>query len=492
MLTARRAEVSGSVVLLSGILRYFMQLKQSFNNPLTIMPLGFFEMMCVAKPKVWIWAAIMLGSGTTLVTGQDAATGGALLRLESDLGVEAPAAVSRQSRITIGDDSQDSIGRRQPRPDPFAAQGLRNGAFLLFPTLEIGTIVSSNVGRQSGNVDAGVGLRLKPEFRVESDWSRHRLTNTVSLTADTYAGKSEYNDISGSLSGDLRLDIRRTTTADFTWSYDGTRYAAGSSELSSNTDSGRFDQDLAASAALTHDFGGLEGRWRIGIGRNVFGDESLTAGGTQDNADRNYTELSLSARGTLRTGGVFDPFAEVSYSPRFHDKKIDRNGVQRNSQGLGGAIGFSFSDAPIWEGDVALTGDVRTYADDGLGTVFSPGFAASVTWRPTDLTQFEFNSGASLAETIDSGEAASKIWTVGGRVTHALRENIDLSTGLRGEFENSSDGTDVTVTATAGLDWTINPMMILRAGYEGTFFNGADADDNYTDHRLLTSIILRK
>ncbi len=75
---------------------------------------------------------------------------------------------------------------------------------------------------------------------------------------------------------------------------------------------------------------------------------------------------------------------------------------------------------------------------------------------------------------------------------HALRENIELVAGLRTAIERTSDDTSLTTTGNLGVNWTLNPHVVLSAGYEGTFFNGATAASDYSDHRLLTSIILRR
>ncbi len=103
------------------------------------------------------------------------------------------------------------------------------------------------------------------------------------------------------------------------------------------------------------------------------------------------------------------PYGEIAYTPRFHDEQRDRNGVERNSQGLRLSAGVTFADDPIWTGDIAAALELRDYADDSLSSVVSPGVVANVTWRPTDLTRFEFNTGATVTETITAGESAHAI-----------------------------------------------------------------------------------
>jgi hypothetical protein len=200
----------------------------------------------------------------------------------------------------------------------------------------------------------------------------------------------------------------------------------------------------------------------------------------------------LSARATLKTGGRFQPFAEAAYVPRLYDDKQDRNGVKRSSQGVRVKAGINLADDPIWTGSLAASFEHRNYKDAGLDSVSAPGLEASLTWRPTDLTRFEFNAGTSLAETVSLGESANTNWNVGVKSVHAMRDNLEVYASLQGDFERSAGNTDVTTTAGIGLDWTMNPFLVLSAGYEGVFFNGNAAGSDYAEHRLLTSIVLRR
>ncbi len=449
-------------------------------------------MTCVAKKLQTLWIAALLCGAATISFAQEADDG---LRLETDVnddGLATQSPPSALSRITIGDDDEPVVRRRKTIEKPYAAQGVRSGAFLLYPSLEISSVVTSNVRNATTKAKADIGLRLKPQLRFETDWSRHSLTGTVALEGQQFLENNDIKSRSGNAQAALRLDIKRTTTADIDWNYSATSTGLESNELPATATGSRLDQNFGASAALTHDFGGVEGRLRFGLSRSIYGDVALTGGGKEDNSDRDYTQASVSARVALKTGGMLQPFAEAAYEPRIHDKKLDRNGLKRSSQGLRFAAGVVVDDDPIWNGDVAATLELRDYSDNSLETILAPGVAANLTWRPTDLTRFEFNAGASLAEAASVGVSATQNWNAGVKSTHSLRENLDLVAGLRGEFERTNSDIDVTTIGNFGVNWTINPFVVLSAGYEGTFFNGAAAGSDYEDHRLLTSIIVRR
>jgi hypothetical protein len=445
--------------------------------------------MCVLRSLlVWPLAVVLLSGAASFGIAQEAEDNG----LRSDTLYEDETVPKAVPQITIGDDEE--VVTRRPRRivDPYAQQGVDTGAFLLFPSLEISSVVTSNAARSSTNSDADVALRLRPSVRWESEWSRHSFTGAASVNAERYLDNADLKTIGADLSAAGRIDIRRTTRADLTAQYVLTSTGTENSGVPATASGKRLDQTLEAGAGVTHDFGGLEGTLRLGVARSVFGDLDLAGGGQEDNADRNYTELTVAARAGLRTRGLIQPFGEVAYTPRIHDKRQDRNGTKRNSQGLRVSVGTTIADDPLWTGDIALTFDVRDYEDSQLSTVASPGVVANLTWRPTDLTRFEFNSGASLSETISAGNGATQTWTAGVTGTHALRENLDVTAGLRFTAERASSDTSIATTGTLGVNWAMNPYLVWGASYEGTYFNGESAGSDYTDHRLLASLIIRR
>lgn len=444
--------------------------------------------MCVLRSLlVWPLAAVLLSGAASFAVAQEADDD-----LRTDTLVDDETVATPAPQITIGDDEEVVVRRPRRSVDPYAQQGIDTGAFLFLPSLEISSVVTSNAARSSTNADADVGLRLRPSLRWESEWSRHSFSGSASANTERFLDNTDLKTVGADVSAAARIDIRRTTRADLTAQYALTSTGTENSGVPATASGKRLDQNFGVGAGMTHDFGGLDGGLRLAVQRNVFGDLDLVGGGIEDNADRDYTELTVAARAGLRTGGVIQPFGEVAYTPRFHDKRQDRNGVKRNSQGLRLTAGAVIADDPIWTGDVALTFDMRNYEDASLRNVAFPGVAANLVWQPTDLTRFEFNSGASLAETIAAGEGASKNWTAGVTATHALRENLDVTAGLAFAVERASGETTTTTTGTLGVNWEMNPYLVWGASYEGTWFNGEVSGSDYTDHRLLTSMIIRR
>jgi hypothetical protein len=382
--------------------------------------------------------------------------------------------------------------RRKPVAEAYAAQGIGSGVFRFYPTLEIGTVVSSNAARTSSNANSDVALRLRPGLSFASNWSRHSWTGAATADFLRYKDSKSSSTSTASAQTALRLDVYHDTRANLAASYFRNAIASGTGEVPLSALGSRVDQTIAASAGIEHDIGPLTTQVRLGIDRNTYGDVDLVGGGSEDNADRNYTEVSALLRGSFNRGAILSPYAEVAFEPRFHDKSTDRNGVKRNSQGLRLGVGVTIDDGPVWTGDIGATLLLRRYADASLGKVVVPGISARVTWRPTDLTRFEFNTGASIAETVVAGSSANRSWNGGVDIVHALRENVDLTAGIGLTAEKDSTGTDWTTSTRLGASWLVNPYMTLTAGYQGTFFNSATAGNDYQEHRILSSIILKR
>jgi hypothetical protein len=383
--------------------------------------------------------------------------------------------------------------RRRPAPvDPYAPQGIDMGGLRLFPTLELGPGYTSNVDQSPDDAEGAVGLFVKPGLRLQSDWSRHEWVTSVNGDFAVFPKHSQNDRRAFDAQSDFRLDIRRTTTADLGAFYTLDQAGREDTDLPEAAAERRTDQTFGARAALTHDFGGLTGQARVGVAREVFGSVELNGGGEEDNSDRNLIAPSAGLRLTYSDPPVLKPFIDVAVTPRIHDQKRDRNGLRRDSLETGVQLGLGIDHGPLWAGDVALTYLRRSYKDSMLDTVSAIGINGNLTWRPTDLTTIVLTAGTSIDDATSAGSSGSKIYT--GRIdaTQAVRENVDLFAGLGATIEKADSGTEKTLETTVGVQWQFTPEWAWTASYDATWVKGAISDDDYTEHRILTGIVLRR
>lgn len=412
-----------------------------------------------------------------------------------DLAIDAETNPALKPIIVAESEELIVPSKKKTVVDPYAPTGINTGAIRLYPSLEIGAVATSNVTQSNTNPKFDFGLKLKPSISFATDWSRHSWTGAASAEILHYLNNPDLSTVTGSASTNFRLDIRRTTHADFAANIALNDTGLGDSSLPAAALAPRRDKNFGISADLVHDFGGLEGSVKTALARSVYDDVPLKVGPPEKNADRNYTEPSLTLRATLGDNVArLRPYAEVQYSPRFHDQIIDDNGQKRDSQGISSTLGVTLNDGPFWQGDLALAYLVRSYADSALATTSAIGLRGRLEWSPTPLLKIEAITGVDLGETANLGVGGTRNWNVGLNATYALRENVNLLAGIG--LTRSDIGVETTTnkTASAGFEWTLNPNMAAAVTYQGNWYDDGTAagSGNYNEQRLMTSIILKR
>ena len=404
--------------------------------------------------------------------------------------VEVPAVVPS---LTIAPEAEQApLKTNRPMTDPYAAPGIKLGGIALYPGLGGGTVYTSNVASSAADAKSDVGLSLRPSLRFESDWVRHSWTGQAAGDFTAYLENDEFDSTQIDAGSKFRLDIRRTTRAEFDASYALGQESSADSEVPDTAIGNRTDHTLMANAAIIHDFGGLEGRARVGIERQIFEDVKLSGGGTEDNSDRNNYTPSVALRLSYTDPPALKPFVELAYAPRFHDEKFDRNGLRRDSQGITAAVGVALDQGPFWLGEMALVYAMRDYEDPALATIDAVGINGNLAWNPTDLTSVVLTLATALDESSSATSSGTKTWSGRIDVAHELRENVILLGGFGVEFEKFSGGTDTTLSPNLGIEWQLNPNLAWTAGYDGTWFKAAASGGNYNEQRLMTGIVLRR
>ena len=401
-------------------------------------------------------------------------------------------ATPSQLTITPEVDPQIPSPRRVKSINPYAPLGIDLGGIKLFPSLQVDSVYSSNATQASSNRPSTAGLHLKPTLRFESDWVRHSWTGQASGDITAYLKKDVASTKSIDLSNKFILDIRHDTHAEFDASYRLSQVGSEDSEVPSTAIGDRTDHTLIVDATIAHDYGPLTGSLKLGLTREIFEDVKLLGGGTEDNADRNNFTPSVGLRLAYTDPPALKPFIDVTYAPRFHDQKLDRNGLNRDSNGITASVGAMLDRSPIWSGEAALVYTLRDYRDSALATNSAFGINGNLTWKPTDLTSVALTLATGLTETSSATSSGSKNYSGRVDVTHALRDNVNLLAGIGVALEDGSAGTDKTLSSKLGVEWQINPDMAWAASYDGTWFKSATPASDYNEQRISAGITLRR
>ena len=376
---------------------------------------------------------------------------------------------------------------KKPKIDPYSVTGIDDGVFSLKPSLEIGAVASDNANLAATGRQSAIGYYLKPTLDFATNWPVNQWTGSISGNWISFPSSGSADGLSGTAQTDFRLDIRRSIYADLAASATVTESAAGQNQVPLNAIASRRDWTAATSAAITNDFGPAQATMKLGISRSEFGDVALSGGTTQSNTAMNYSEPSATLRGSFDSRKApFKPYVEVAYSPRIHDV----NGASRNSQGASASFGITFDDGPIWQGDVAVIGLARQYADPSLGTVFNAGINGSVTWSPTPLWSIVGSSTTALNESETAGVAALPSWVFGINATYAARDNLHLHAGTSFTLAGNGSGLDQTTIASLGADYMFTPHFGVTGTAQSTWFNSS-LSPSYDEQRMMVGVLLK-
>ncbi len=381
---------------------------------------------------------------------------------------------------------------RKPTVDPYAPAGVPAGGMIVYPSITVGTVATSNVRQASSQAQSAIGLRLKPALHVESDWVRHSFVGEAVYDRIDYFDQANLTQERADIFSKLRLDIRRATRAEFEAAYNLDQSGLADSEVPATAVGFRTEHRINTAASLIHEFGSLEARAKAAIGWRIYDDVKLSDGGTEDNADRGYATPSLSLRATYTDPPVFKPYLQSAYEPRYYLRKRDRDGLERSSQGMALSAGVVIDRGPLWSGDLAATYLWRDYDDAALRSNSAFGLDGSLIWSPGDLTKIILAFGTSLEDSVSTASSSNRNWTGGIDFIHGLRDNIDVLAGAGIEIEETETGADITYDANLGLAWKLGPSLAWTAGYDVTWLDAAASPRSYTEHRISAGITLSR
>jgi hypothetical protein len=146
---------------------------------------------------------------------------------------------------------------------------------------------------------------------------------------------------------------------------------------------------------------------------------TLTDGSTSGNQDRNFDQYGGVLRGSYELKPGLKPFIEVGADTRIHDLTFDRNGEQRDSNGIDAKIGTTFEFTRKLTGEFSVGWLARDYKDPNLNAIGGLTTDASLIFAATPLTTFTATAKTTVNEVILPG--------VSGDFSHDYSLQIDHS-----------------------------------------------------------------
>jgi hypothetical protein len=383
--------------------------------------------------------------------------------------------------------------RRRPLdPDPFAAPGVKWGAFRLRPALEFEAGFDTNPNRTAGG-KGSARLATFGELVGDAEWARHAAAFRIRggylrFPADASADRPELD-----AKGTLRLDLRRDLTLDADAGMKIDTQSPFTTNLPFATARRPLITTLGAGIGVTQAFGRFTVGLRGSVDRSIYADAE-TGGGFVDQSHRDVTAL----RGALRLGYEampgLKPFLEARVDTRRYDVGVDPSGFRRASDGLGLRGGATIEFTRLLTGEISAGMETRRYADPALADLRGFVGEASLVWSASALTTVKLRGTSSLDETTVAGLSGQRTHAIALQVDHDFRRWLTGSALI--SLQRASYGaalpSETTLAGTLRLDYKLSRTMVLRASFTHERFSTATAGRDYTASALTVGLRLQR
>lgn len=377
-------------------------------------------------------------------------------------------------------------------PQDYKPLGLRAGAFMLHPGVQLAAEYTDNVFYANKDLNSDVVYHIRPYISAQSTWSRHSFNFTAGADFTRYSDFSErdYEDYFFGISG--RIDVKNRSYFSYSLDYMDLHEDLNNRNSEQGIEPTRYDM-TGANLEYDHTFNRLSVGGSIGYSDFDYDNALDSDGDVIDNEDRDRKDGFY----TLRAGYQFrtDMQAFVAYQGYNvdYDQQFDRNGYDRTGDGYAIDGGVSFTVTGKLEGDVSVGYYSRSYNDERLLETDGWGFGAGLTWFPSYLTSFRGQVETNIQETTDPNSSGFLQTVYSLRVDHELLRQLQVNTFVQYrdyDYQNIVDApvdarsSDGTWRAGLGASWFINRHVYLNASYSWEELDSSIVDDDYTVNRV--------
>ncbi|MFO1067428.1 MAG: outer membrane beta-barrel protein [Geminicoccaceae bacterium] len=400
------------------------------------------------------------------------------------LGVSAGTALAQEPNPNV------PVQERARRDyDPL---GMRMGAFLLYPQMDLTGGYDSNVfADKTDEKDALVGI-VAPRLRAVSQWSRHQLVVSAGSEAAFYSDYTKNNYVDFDLGARGRVDITRDDEL-----RPRLKFARGHDDRSDPD-----DQGLKATNDITQWYETLaELEYRHNFNkfyvapRAVFTRLDYDGAGDIDTDGRDRNQYDTGLRVGYMASPRFDLWLDGGYRWIRYDREDDD--VDRNSEAYTLRAGTGIDITSILFGEIYVGYAAVDYESNELKNVHTPTAGADLTWNVTTLTSVIFNVNGAAKETTvtENGEPASANLqgVVGINVWHELLRNLLLNgygQYVRNDFEGISRK-DNTYRVGGGVRYLLNRNFSLDGIYTFVTRDSNVDDVGYDRNQIMLTLNAR-
>lgn len=340
------------------------------------------------------------------------------------------------------------------------------GSFRAFPTLYSGIFYDDNVFRTASGPISDYIYNFGGALALQSNWNNHALNFSAAASRFQFDKSDDESRTEWSVGADTRLDIRRGESFTAAASY-ATRFEPrNSADTPSSAASPIEYRALHLEAVL----GYRPARVGFEIGANYdrydYDNVRLIGGGVLNNQDRDMRIASVWSKAAYEFSPGYAAFARVTYNSRDFLRRLDRFGVNRDSNGYAVEAGVDMRVSALISGSFYGGWFQQNYRAP-LANVSGFNFGAGLTWSPTQLLTVKVNAARRLVDTTVPGASASNEASVGIGADFSITRDVLLF----GSFDyvdasfSGANRNDETVIFGAGLRYAINRYVSAEGRY---------------------------
>ena len=383
-------------------------------------------------------------------------------------------------------------------PAPFDPLGLREGAFLIKPAVELTGGYDSDPERVSPRKGAFEYI-VAPELIARSDWERHELDADIHGSYIGYGATFPDSPVSLNRPNlDARVDGRIDVTDADRINLESRFLVSTDNPGSPNIEAGLTKLPIVTTFGGTlgyeHDFNRFEISAKTTFDRSLWQPAPLTDGTVASDTDRNFDQYGGILRGSYEVMPGVKPFIEGDIDTRIHDLPIDRTGVNRDSVGMTVKVGSSFAVGGKLTGEFAVGETQRDYRDPALPNISGLVYDASLIFSATPLTTMKLTSTTTTGELIVPGASGVLRRDLVFEVDHDFRRWLTgaVKFGYGADTYFGLDRLDNRYVAGASLTYRLSRTVQIRGEYRHEWLRSTTAFANYDADVVLMTLRLQR
>jgi hypothetical protein len=370
---------------------------------------------------------------------------------------------------------------------PYDPLGIRAGAFLIYPSLAVSEEYNDNVFATDNNTDDDLITLVAPEIRAESQFSRHNLNFAAGSEVAFHINETDEDYQDFFVSTDGRLDVTRqnffTGELEFVRGHDSRDDPEDEGDRDQINKFNRYGSELSFTQLFNR------------VNFRLTGRAERTAYEEFDESDRDRWDYDALLRAGYFVSPRINAFVQGLYTVEKRDRRLDFDGIDRDSQGWGASVGAEVDLTNLLTGEFSVGYRWQEFDEDDFDDETGIGYDIDLTYTPTRLTTVGLSGSGDFRPTSSSGSDAESNFrsTVGLGVTHELLRNVRLNANAgytRDDFQGE-DRTDDTIGVGAGASYLLNRNFSVNAGYQFTNRWSDDSEEEFSRNVIRVGVVGR-